>query len=172
MVRTFQDLRLIKELPVIENVLLFFRENPGEKLFNVIFRERRIQETGKSNLEKAESLLEFAGILEKKNENSGNLSYGQQKLLSICCCLAADPEIILLDEPVSGIQPAAIERISLMVNELVEIQNKTVFFIEHNMNFVFKNCHKVIVMDHGVKIAEGNPSDIKNNREILEAYLD
>ena len=99
------------------------------------------------------------------------MSYGQQKLLSICCCLAADPEVILLDEPVSGVQPAIIEKISSMIKELVGKQGKTIFLIEHNMDFVFKNCDKVIVMDHGKKIAEGTPAEIEHNTDILEAYL-
>jgi ABC-type branched-subunit amino acid transport system ATPase component len=171
MVRTFQDLRLIMELSVVENVLLFFHGNPGEKLFNVFFNNNSIKKKETANYKEAEKLLDFAGLLEKKNENAGNLSYGQQKLLSICCCLAADPEIILLDEPVSGVQPQTIEKISAMLKELVDKQNKTIFLIEHNMDFVFKNCDKVIVMDDGKKIAEGTPSEIENNREILEAYL-
>src|SRR3972149_6753865 len=159
MVRTFQDLRLIKELQVIENILLFFQDNPGESLFNIFFKKNNIKKIEKKNSEKAESLLEFAGIPEKKNDKAGNLSYGQQKLLSICCCLAADPKVILLDEPVSGVQPAIIEKISSMMKELVGNREKTIFLIEHNMNFVFKNCDKVIVMDHGKKIAEGTPAE-------------
>jgi len=171
MVRTFQDLRLIKELQVIENILLFFQDNPGESLFNIFFKKNNIKKIEKKNSEKAESLLEFAGIPEKKNDKAGNLSYGQQKLLSICCCLAADPKVILLDEPVSGVQPAIIEKISSMMKELVGNREKTIFLIEHNMNFVFKNCDKVIVMDHGKKIAEGTPAEIEHNTDILEAYL-
>jgi len=171
MVRTFQDLRLIKELQVIENILLFFQDNPGESLFNIFFKKNNIKKIEKKNSEKAESLLEFAGIPEKKNDKAGNLSYGQQKLLSICCCLAADPEVILLDEPVSGVQPAIIEKISSMIKELVGKQGKTIFLIEHNMDFVFKNCDKVIVMDHGKKIAEGTPAEIEKSTDILEAYL-
>ncbi len=77
----------------------------------------------------------------------------------------------MLDEPVSGVQPETIERISAMMKELVQKQNKTIFLIEHNMDFVFRNCDRVIVMDDGKKIAEGSPTEIENNKEILEAYL-
>ena len=170
-VRTFQDLRLITELPVMENILLFFRKNPGDKLFNVFFNNKKIKQKESSNYKEAEKLLEFSGLLDKKNELAGNLSYGQQKLVTICCCLASDPEIILLDEPVSGVQPQTIEKISSMLKELVKNQNKTIFLIEHNMDFLFKNCDKVIVMDHGKKIKEGTSSEIENDQEILEAYL-
>jgi len=170
-VRTFQDLRLITELPVIENVLLFFGGNPGEKLLNVFFNNKKIKQKESSNYKEAEKLLEFSGLLDKKNELAGNLSYGQQKLVTICCCLASDPEIILLDEPVSGVQPQTIEKISSMLKELVKNQGKTIFLIEHNMDFVFKNCDKVIVMDDGKKIKEGTASEIENDQQILEAYL-
>lgn len=169
--RTFQDLRLIKEISLIENVLIFFQDNPGEKLINVFFNSKKIKAEESENYKEAERLLNFAGLLEKKNDKAANLSYGQQKLLSICCCLAADPDIILLDEPVSGVQSETIGRISTMIKELVKNQNKTIFLIEHNMDFVFRNCSNIIVMDHGNKIAEGTPSEINSNREILESYL-
>ncbi len=171
MTRTFQDLRLITELSIIENVLLFFQDNPGEKLPNIFFNSKKIKLKESENYKEAERLLSFAGLQDKKNDKASDLSYGQQKLLSICCCLAANPDIILLDEPVSGVQPETIERISAMMKELVEKQDKTIFLIEHNMDFVFRNCSKVIVMDDGKKIADGTPSEIQDNKEILEAYL-
>jgi ABC-type branched-subunit amino acid transport system ATPase component len=168
--RTFQDLRLIHQMPVLENILMCFQNQPGESLLNIYFNKKKSKEAEFKNREKALELLDFAGISEKSNDLAANLSYGQQKLLSIACCLAADPQILLLDEPVSGVQPAMIEKIFSMLQELKK-QGRTIILIEHDMDFVSRISDKIIVMDEGRKIAEGSADDIKNNREILEAYL-
>lgn len=168
--RTFQDLRLIHQMPVIENVMLGFQNQPGESLINIYFRNKNSAAVEERNHKKALELLDFAGIKDKADDLASDMSYGQQKLLSIVCCLAANPQIILLDEPVSGVQPAMIEKISSMLKEL-KAQGKTIILIEHDIDFVSKISDKIIVMDHGKKIAEGIPEEIKNNKEILEAYL-
>jgi len=168
--RTFQDLRLITEISLLENVMLWSQDNPGEELFKIFFRRKAITEFERANEERALALLEFAGLEDKAHENAGELSYGQQKLLSLACCLASEPELILLDEPVSGIQPRMIEKIVGMINTLKE-DGKTIFFIEHDMEFVFKVAERVIVMDDGKKIADDTPDIIRENTEILESYL-
>lgn len=169
--RTFQDLRLIMQMTLLENVMLWYSNNNGDKLTNIFLLNKKVKEEEVKNYNKAISLLEFAGLKNKANEYAGNLSYGQQKLLSLTCCLAAEPSLILLDEPVSGIQPAMIEKITKILKELQK-QGKTIFFIEHDIEFVFKVAERVIVMDDGKKIAEDLPINIKNNKAILEAYLE
>jgi ABC-type branched-subunit amino acid transport system ATPase component len=114
--------------------------------------------------------LAFVGLEDKRNDLAENLSYGQQKLLSIACCLAAEPELLMLDEPVSGVQPAMIEKIETVIRELIQ-RKKTVFLIEHDIEFVLGISDTVVVMDEGCKIAEGTPSLIQSKPEILEAYL-
>ncbi|MHB9041196.1 MAG: ABC transporter ATP-binding protein [Melioribacteraceae bacterium] len=168
--RTFQDLRLIHQMPVIENVLMSFQNQPGESLINIFFKGEKSSAVEIINYKKAIELLDFAGIKEKADDLASNLSYGQQKLLSIACCLAADPQIILLDEPVSGVQPAMIDKIFSMLKALKK-QGKTIILIEHDIDFVSRISDKIIVMDEGKKIAEGLPEEINNNHEILEAYL-
>jgi ABC-type branched-subunit amino acid transport system ATPase component len=168
--RTFQDLRLIIQMTLLENVMLCYNNQYGENLTNVFFRNKILRSLEKKNKQNAYNLLEFAGLKEKAEDKASNLSYGQQKLLSLTCCLAADPKLILLDEPVSGIQPQMILEIKRMLKEL-QANGKTIFFIEHDMEFLFSTAERVIVMDHGKKIAEGKPEEIKNNSEILEAYL-
>ncbi len=168
--RTFQDLRLIAQMTLLENVMLCYSNRFGEKLNNIFFNNKKIKAIEEENSTNAYSLLEFAGLKEKANEKAGNLSYGQQKLLSLTCCLASNPKLILLDEPVSGIQPQMIEEIKRIIGEL-KSQGKTIFFVEHDMEFVFNTAERVIVMDDGKKIAEDIPSNIKTNKEILEAYL-
>lgn len=168
--RTFQDLRLIMQMTLLENIMLWYSNRFGERLNNIFLKTKKLIEIEEENYKNAVSLLEFAGLKDKSNEKAGNLSYGQQKLLSLTCCLAANPTLILLDEPVSGIQPQMIKEITRMILEL-QRQGKTIFFIEHDMEFVFKIAERVIVMDDGKKIAEDIPEKIKSNREILEAYL-
>lgn len=169
--RTFQDLRLIMQMTLLENVMLWYSDNAGDRLANIFLMNKKVKEEEEKNFNKAISLLEFAGLKDKADEYAGNLSYGQQKLLSLTCCLAAEPTLLLLDEPVAGIQPAMIEKITKILKELQK-QGKTIFFIEHDIEFVFKVAERVIVMDDGKKIAEDLPSNIKTNKAILEAYLE
>lgn len=168
--RTFQDLRLITQMSLVENVMLCYNNTFGERLNNIFFNEKKLKHIEEENSKNAYKLLDFAGLKEKADDKARNLSYGQQKLLSLTCCLASDPKLILLDEPVSGIQPQMIHEIRRMIEELHN-QGKTIFFIEHDMDFVFNTAQRVIVMDHGKKMAEDIPENIKTNKDILEAYL-
>jgi len=169
--RTFQNLRLFKKLTVLDNVLLGIKGNRGEQFLYALlrFRHRSIEHT--SNIRRAEELIDFVGLSDHWNDLVDNLSYGQQKLLSIACCLAGDPELLLLDEPVSGVQPEMIKKIEGLIKELVQKQKKTVFLIEHDIDFVLRISDTVVVMDDGKKIVEDRPESIRNNFAILEAYL-
>jgi ABC-type branched-subunit amino acid transport system ATPase component len=168
--RTFQNLRLFRKLTALENVLLGIQKQSGEHLLRALFTFSEKSSEHQKNVEKALEQLAFVGLDDKRNELAENLSYGQQKLLSVACCLAANPEVLLLDEPVSGVQPAMIEKIETVIRETVH-QKKTVFLIEHDIDFVLRISDTVIVMDDGCKIAEGAPSLIQGKPEILEAYL-
>lgn len=169
--RTFQNLRLFHRLTALENVLLGKQNQNGERFLNALLMFSEKSAEHQANIEKAMSLLEFVGLADQKHELAENLSYGQQKLLTIACCLASDPELLLLDEPVSGVQPVMVEKIQSILKELVIRQGKTVFLIEHDIDFVLRISDTVVVMDDGKKIAEDLPSAIQNNAEILEAYL-
>lgn len=168
--RTFQNLRLFRKLTALENVLLGRQKQSGEQLLRALFTFSENSTEHRKNIEKAMEHLAFLGLEDKRNDFAENLSYGQQKLLSIACCLAAEPELVMLDEPVSGVQPAMVEKIETVIRELIR-RGKTVFLIEHDIDFVLRISETVVVMDDGCKIAEGNPSLIKGNPEILEAYL-
>ncbi|MBI4548914.1 MAG: ABC transporter ATP-binding protein [Ignavibacteriae bacterium] len=169
--RTFQDLRLFKRLTVLENVLLGRKHQSGERFLNALLNFSTESPEYKDHLAKAISLLEFVGLMEHRSQLTENLSYGQQKLLTIACCLAAEPEMLLLDEPVSGVQPAMVDKIAEILQQLVKKRRKTIFLIEHDMEFVLRISDLVVVMDEGKKITEGNPSVIRSQPEILEAYL-
>jgi ABC-type branched-subunit amino acid transport system ATPase component len=170
-IRTFQNLRLFRKLTALENVLLGRQNQSGEKALKALFLFSEKSFEHQKHIQIAKSYLEYVGLLDKQDEFSENLSYGQQKLLSIACCLAAEPKVILLDEPVSGIQPETIEKIKSILIDLVKKQQKTIWLIEHDIDFVLKISDTVIVMDDGAIITQDKPQAIQNNPTILEAYL-
>jgi len=169
--RTFQNLRLVRQLSVLDNVLLSFRNQPGERLGNVFFRWKTSKEQEAANRKEAISLLEEAGLAEKAHDPAEDLSYGQQKLLSLVYCLAAKGDLLLLDEPVAGIAPEMIEKILGIIRDLPN-KGKSVILIEHNLDAVMQVCDRVIFMDAGAKVSEGTPEDVRNDPRVIEAYID
>ena len=168
-VRTFQRVRLVERLSVLGNVMLAKPGQRGERLWNCLTR-RGVAAEEAENLRKANQLLEAVNLLDKAAHPAADLSYGQQKLLSICCCLATGAQILLLDEPVAGIHPDMILRISHYIKGIAD-QGRLVVFVEHDMEMVRQTADLVIVMDAGRVIANGKPDDLLNRREILEAYI-
>ena len=169
--RTFQNLRLIRQISVLDNVLLSFRKQVGERLRNVFFRLGKNRNQEDANRKKAMALLEETGLAQKADDPAENLSYGQQKLVNLVCCLAANSEVLLLDEPVAGIAPQMIERILSIIQALPE-EGKSVVLIEHNINAVMRVCDRVVFMDAGAKVCEGLPEQVRNNPRVIEAYID
>jgi len=169
--RTFQDLRLIKRLSVLDNLLLSYPNQPGELLRNIFFRWVASKKQEMKNRETTLSFLKQAGLADKTSDLAENLSYGQQKLLSLVCCLAAGADLLLLDEPVAGIAPEMIEKILTIIKDL-PADGKSVILIEHNLDAVMQVCDRVIFMDAGVKVSEGTPGEVRNDPKVIEAYID
>jgi ABC-type branched-subunit amino acid transport system ATPase component len=169
MARTFQDLRLISQVSVLENALLARPNQKGERLLRALFRNGVTAEE-KRNREEAMRWLKFVGLDGDANRLAGELSYGQQKLLTLACCLATDAKILLLDEPVAGVHP---EMISKILNLLVQLRDtgRQIIFIEHDIASVRQVADLVIVMDEGKIIAQGKPAEVLERREIIEAYV-
>lgn len=169
--RTFQNLRLIRQLSVLDNVLLSFRGQPGESIENVFFRPKKCREQEARNRRDAIQFLEGAGILDKADDPAENLSYGQQKLLSLVCCLATKADVILLDEPVAGIAPEMKGKILDMIGGLPAAE-MSVILIEHDLDAVMQTCDRVVFMDAGSNVSEGTPQDVRNDPRVIEAYID
>ena len=167
--RTFQDLRLINLVSVLENVMLARPNQKGERLLPALLRFGVAVEE-KQNHEEAMRLLHFVGLTDKANELAGELSYGQQKLLSLACCLATGARILLVDEPVAGVHPEMVEKILGLLSEL-RGQGKLVVFIEHDIAAVRQIADRVMVMYEGRVIAQGKPAEVLERAEIIEAYV-
>jgi len=168
--RTFQKLRIVTQISVLDNVLLCFRQQPGEKLGNLVFRWKAAKEQEATNREEAIRLLDETGLLGKAYDLAEELSYGEQKLLTLVCCLAAKGDLLLLDEPVAGISPGMISNILRIIRELPN-QNKSVVLIEHNIDAVMQVCDRVIFMDAGSKVSEGSPQQVRDDPRVIEAYM-
>ncbi len=167
--RTFQDLRLILQVSVLDNVLLARPRQRGEHLLGALLRFGVSQEESR-NREQALQVLQFVGLANVASDLAGELSYGQQKLLTLACSLATEAKNLILDEPVTGIHPDMASRILGLLQQVRE-SGKLVVFIEHDISAVRRVADHVIVMDDGKVIAQGSAGEVFERPEILEAYL-
>jgi len=160
--RTFQITRDLQEMTVLENMVIQSQIHGIADLFLDSIRG--------DDKSKAMDLLDFVGISHLAYEKSRNLSYGQKKLLEFASVLMSDPELIMLDEPASGVNPALLESIMERIQEL-NVQGMTFLIVEHNMDLVMSISDPVVVMAYGTVLAEGSPQEIQSNERVLEAYL-
>lgn len=168
--RTFQSIRLFQNLPVIENVLAGCHCRMNAGIFSGMLRTSAQKKEERLSIEKAAECLNFVGLLEKADSLASNLSYGNQRLLEIARALASDPRLLILDEPAGGMNNQETAELFDLIHRIRE-RGITVLFIEHDMGLVMKACEKIVVIEYGSKIAEGTPSEIKNNPRVIEAYL-
>jgi ABC-type branched-subunit amino acid transport system ATPase component len=167
--RTFQDLRLIFNTSALENVLLARPHQKGEMLLRALLRySMRTDES--RNTQAALSLLKFVGLEDSALELAGELSYGQQKLLTVACCFATEARVLLLDEPVAGVHPEMASRILSLLQELRN-SGRLVVLVEHDIDAVRQIADSVIAMDEGKVVAVGTPKDVLEDPRIVEAYL-
>ncbi|MFC6762059.1 ABC transporter ATP-binding protein [Sulfitobacter porphyrae] len=169
--RSFQIPKPFPNMTVLENILTGAQNQAGERLFDVCFRPGAVKRDEQAALERAHGLMDFLLLSHLANEPASVLSGGQRKLLELARILMADPEVILLDEPAAGVNPSLLEQINDRIIELNQKHGKTILVIEHNMDMIAKLCSRVVVMATGRELAQGIPSDVIRNPDVIRAYL-
>jgi len=163
--RTFQSLQVFGKMTVRDNLIVAAQEHQGS-LFSRMFAP------GDSGLGgKADALIEQFHISHVADKKAGELSYGQQKLVDIAMAFMSEPDLVLLDEPCAGVNPALVGGISKLLKELNQSRKGSFVVIEHNMDFVMGLCHRIMVMVEGEVLAIGTPAEIRANKKVLDAYL-
>tara|TARA_B100001250_G_scaffold406779_1_gene426405 strand:- start:1666 stop:2406 length:741 start_codon:yes stop_codon:yes gene_type:complete len=164
LLRTFQQTRIYGKLNCIDNMLISHKDS-DDKLLSV-FSKIPIELT-----EKAENLLNFVGLYQKRKLRAGDLSFGQQKLLELAMALMNEPKMLMLDEPTAGINPTLINGI---IDRLIKVNNEfgiTLLVIEHNMRVIMQLAQNIFCLAHGQMLAKGTPEEIKNDKRVIDAYL-
>ena len=169
MARTFQNIRLWKSQTVFDNVLIAKHCRTTSNVFSATFRLNRKEE--KEQREEVMKLLEIVGLADVKDELATSLPYGKQRRLEIARALAAEPSLLLLDEPAAGMNPQETDELTAFIGEIRDKFHLTVFLIEHHMDLVMDISDRIYVLDFGKLIAEGTPAEIQNNKRVIDAYL-
>jgi ABC-type branched-subunit amino acid transport system ATPase component len=168
--RTFQQVSVFARLSVLQNLLVFVQQHQEESLLARLVRTRRVRGLEREAMDRAHMLLDLVGLGARADAPAGSLSYGQRKLLSFAATLMPDPEMLLLDEPAAAINPTMINQMKEHILALNR-QGKTVLLVEHNMDVVMDISQRVVVLDHGQKLAEGPPDAIRRDPRVVEAYF-
>jgi ABC-type branched-subunit amino acid transport system ATPase component len=171
LVRTFQIPRVFRRLTVLENMLVADPVQPGEKIFGCFYRHGGMLSRECEAREKAYEMLALLNIDRLANEYAGTMSGGQRKLVELGRVLMTDPDMILLDEPMAGVNPALGLRLLQRVEDLRRDRGLTFLFVEHDMEVVMRVSDRVLVLDEGTLIADGSPLAIRLNERVIDAYL-
>jgi branched-chain amino acid transport system ATP-binding protein len=169
--RTFQNIRLFPDMTVIENILVGMHIHFKQSAFQTLFRLPAFKKEEAEAEKKAARLMQYVGLKRVGNEIAKNLPYGAQRRLEIARALAADPLLLLLDEPAAGMNPQETEDIIRLFRDIKADMGITILLIEHDMRVVMNISEDICVMDYGEKIAEGTPQEIRANTRVIEAYL-
>jgi branched-chain amino acid transport system ATP-binding protein len=171
LVRTFQIPRVFSRLTVLENLLVANPAQPGEKFFACFYRHGAMRKAERAGRDKAMELLNLLNVARLADDFAGTLSGGQRKLVELGRVLMTDPTMIMLDEPMAGVNPALGLRLLERVEFLRRERGITFLFVEHDMEVVMRVSDRVVVLDEGALIADGPPAAIRANERVIDAYL-
>jgi branched-chain amino acid transport system ATP-binding protein len=170
--RTFQNIRLFATMTAAENVMVGQHARMGSGLIGSILRPPRVRREERAVRAKAHEMLSYVGLSEHvHDELAVNLAYGDQRRVEIARALSSDPRLLLLDEPTAGMNPQESDRLTAFMRQVRDERNLTILLIEHDMKVVMGVSERITVLDHGEKIAEGDPAEVRANPIVVEAYL-
>jgi branched-chain amino acid transport system ATP-binding protein len=168
--RTFQQATLFMKSTVFDNVFTGFHLNYDVGLWKTFLHTRSARKEEETVKQKAMDILAFMGLTLLKDELAQNLSHGHQKILQICVALASNPKLLLLDEPVAGMNNEEISVVLGLIRQM-RASGITIILVEHNIEVIKNLCDRILVLDHGEKIAEGSPGEVMSNKQVIEAYM-
>lgn len=168
--RTFQNIRLFSQMTVLENVMIGRHCRTKAFILGAILRGSGTRKEEREIVERSYQILEKVGLVDFVDEYAKNLPYGAQRRLEIARALATDPSLLLLDEPAAGMNPQETDALDDLIKEISD-DGLAILLIEHDMKLVMSLSHRIYVVDYGKKIAQGNPSEIRNNPAVIRAYL-
>ncbi len=170
MARTFQNIKLFNYMTVLENVKIGFHMHTKTNIFDAVFNTKRFKRDEEFSREEGKKIIERVGLTKFMDVQAGNLAYGVQRRVEIARALALNPRILLLDEPAAGMNPKETRELLEFV-KMLNADGYTVAVIEHDMKFVMSLCHKILVLNFGTKICEGDAEHVKNDPLVHEAYF-
>ena len=169
--RTFQNINLFSHMTALDNVVTAMSVHSPYGMFASMFRTNAYRISEAAMQERALELLQFVGLYEERNVLAKNMPYGKQRLLEIARILSTDPQLILLDEPVAGMNEQESEQVAGLIRKMRDESGKTVLLIEHHMRLVMNICDRLTVLNSGEVIARGIPQEIQNNQTVIDCYL-
>ncbi|MGK0552426.1 ABC transporter ATP-binding protein [Enterococcus faecalis] len=169
--RTFQNIRLFKDLTVLDNVLIAMNSKNSESFLSSILRLPDFYKKEAQLQAQAAELLAIFNLQDQALALAKNLSYGQQRRLEIVRALATKPKVLFLDEPAAGMNPQETQELTQLIRKIQKDFKLTIVLIEHDMSLVMDVCQRIYVLEYGRLIAHGFPDEIKNNPQVIEAYL-
>ena len=169
--RTFQNIRIFPNLTVLDNVRIAYHPHAGYGMFDAVLRTDRFERRERELTKEAQDFLAVFGLADLQDEVASSLPYGQQRRLEIARALAAEPKLLLLDEPAAGMNPQETVELMDLIHFIRDRFKLTILLIEHQMRVVMGICEQITVMDFGEVIARGTPREIQSNPKVIEAYL-
>ncbi len=171
MVRTFQNVRLFKEMTVIENLLVAQHMHMNTNLLSGFLKTPHYRKTEQRAMENAAFWLKKVNLLEFANREAGNLAYGQQRRLEIARCMVTNPRLLMLDEPAAGLNPNETQELDQLICNLRNEFDVSILLIEHDMGLVMGISDQIVVINQGAPLASGTPAEVRNNPDVIKAYL-